>query len=213
MPSHDQGTDSGVTNSESLEIVLVAAMDEQRVIGYEGRLPWHLPADLRHFKQVTMGHPIAMGRRTYESIGHPLPGRHNIVLTHNEDYPAPGCEVVSGIEEATEAAEKQDGTAMMIIGGESLYRQMLPRAERMELTIVYGSHRGDTYFPDFDGTQWELVEHRFYEQDQENESSMSFVRLRAAVDTPRHVKESANAGPLPKPLRSLNRNDQPSAGS
>ncbi|MDX1687598.1 MAG: dihydrofolate reductase, partial [Candidatus Promineifilaceae bacterium] len=109
-------------------ISLIAALDRNGVIGDDGRIPWRLPADLKYFKRVTMGKPLIMGRKTYESIGRPLPGRQNIVLTRQRDYRAPGCTVVHSLEEALAAAG--DAEEVMVAGGGSVYRQFLPRADR-----------------------------------------------------------------------------------
>ena len=200
MSSDHQSADRGV-NDDSLEIVVVAALDEQRVIGRGGELPWRLPADLRHFKQVTMGHPIIMGRKTYESIGRSLPGRRNIILSRREGYDAPGCIVASSLEVALEQAAETGTEQAMIIGGAGIFCETLPRARWLVLTVVHDTYEGDTYFPCFDSDQWEMVECRFHDVDEKNESAMSFVRLRATVDEPRHVEPATEAGPLPEILR------------
>lgn len=131
---------------------LVVAMAANRVIGRDNALPWRLPADLAHFKQVTMGHPVVMGRRTYQSIGKPLPGRKNIVVTHNRAFQAPGCTVVASLEAAWIAAG--DAEEVCVIGGTSLFEETLPTADVIHLTEVDADVPGDTYFPDFDRSQW-----------------------------------------------------------
>lgn len=131
-------------------ITLIAALDRNRGIGFEGDMPWRLPGELKHFKETTMGKPIVMGRKTWESIGSALPGRQNIVITRQSDYQAPGCDVVSSLENALKIAV---GDEVMIIGGGMLYTQALPLAERMVLTLVNGEYPADTWFP-----QWQLVE-------------------------------------------------------
>jgi dihydrofolate reductase len=131
---------------------LVVAMAANRVIGRDNALPWRLPADLAHFKKVTMGHPIVMGRRTYESIGRPLPGRKNIVVTHNAAFQAPGCTVVPSLEAAWKAAG--DAEEVCVIGGTSLFEEALPIADTIHLTQVEADVPGDTYFPPFDRSQW-----------------------------------------------------------
>lgn len=136
-------------------ISLIAALDENGVIGDGGQIPWRLPADLRYFKRVTMGKPLIMGRKTHESIGRPLPGRKNIVLTRNRDYEAPGCTVVHSMEEALAAAG--DAKEVMVAGGGEVYGQFLPRADRLYLTFVGAAVEGDTRFPPFDPQQWRLV--------------------------------------------------------
>lgn len=131
---------------------MIAALTTERVIGKENALPWRLPADLKHFKALTMGKPIIMGRKTYESIGRPLPGRHNIVVTRNEAYRAPGCTVVHTIEAALAAAG--DVSEVMVIGGSHLFEALLPQADRLYLTIIDEKIEGDTYFPPWDEQEW-----------------------------------------------------------
>ena len=127
-------------------------MARNRVIGRENHLPWRLPADLAYFKRVTLGHPVVMGRRTHESIGKPLPGRHNIVVSRNRDYLSPGCTVVGSLEEAWKAAGEVDETC--VIGGTSLFAEALPLVDRIHLTEVCAVVPGDSYFPEFDRSQW-----------------------------------------------------------
>jgi dihydrofolate reductase len=131
---------------------LVVAMARNRVIGRDNQLPWRLPADLAYFKRATMGHPIVMGRRTHESIGKPLPGRLNIVVSRNPGYRAPGCTVVGSLDEAWKAAG--DATEVSVIGGTSLFAEALPMADRIHLTEVEAEVPGDTYFPEFDRGAW-----------------------------------------------------------
>jgi dihydrofolate reductase len=131
---------------------LVVAMDRNRVIGRDNRLPWRLPADLAYFKQVTMGHPVIMGRRTWESIGKALPGRLNIVVSRNPRYRAPGATVVASLDEAFQAAGNADEAH--VIGGTSLFAEALPAADRIHLTEVQTEVEGDTWFPEFDRAQW-----------------------------------------------------------
>jgi dihydrofolate reductase len=131
---------------------IVVAMARNRVIGRNSQLPWHLPADLAYFKRVTMGHPVVMGRRTYESIGRALPGRLNIVVTRNGDFDAPGCVVVPSLEAAWLAAG--DAGEVSVIGGTSLFSAALPIADRIHLTEVEADVPGDTYFPQFDREGW-----------------------------------------------------------
>ena len=135
---------------------LVVAMARNRVIGRDNQLPWRLPDEIAYFKRVTMGHPIVMGRRTYESIGKPLPGRQNIVVTHDRAYKAPGCTVVGSLAEAWEAAG--DAAEVCVIGGTSLFRESLPIADRIHLTLVEAEVAGDTYFPEFDRGEWRETE-------------------------------------------------------
>lgn len=141
-----------------MEIALVVAMADNGVIGRGGDLPWRLPEDLKYFRAVTMGKPIVMGRRTYESIGRPLPGRANIVVTRNPAFEAEGVDVVATLDEALLVAERRAGEAgvgeIMIIGGAEIYRAVLPRADRIYLTEVHDAVEGDTVFPAFDRDAW-----------------------------------------------------------
>jgi len=138
-----------------MRISLVVAASTNDVIGSNGELPWHLPDDLRQFKRVTTGKPVIMGRRTFESIGRPLPNRRNIVMTRNPDYVAPGCEVVSSVDAALDLAGGAD--EVMIIGGGQVYRDFLPRADRIYLTRVQTEVKGDTHFPELDGDLWQRL--------------------------------------------------------
>lgn len=156
-------------------ISLIAAMAENRVIGINNTLPWHLPADFKHFKSVTMGKPILMGRKTYESIGRPLPGRTNVIITNNSDYCAEGCEVVNSIDEALSLTSDQP--EVMVIGGASFYQQTLPIAHKIYLTIIHHNFEGDAHFVEFDQSQWREVERVDHEADEKNGYPYSFVTL------------------------------------
>ncbi|MBE3589221.1 MAG: dihydrofolate reductase [Firmicutes bacterium] len=125
-------------------ITIVAAVDEDGVIGAGGRLPWHLPADLRRFRELTEGHVVVMGRKTYESIGRPLPRRTNIVLTRNPRYPAPGCLVLTDPADVAPFAARDE---VFVIGGREIFDLFLPVADRIHLTVVHGRFPGDTRFP------------------------------------------------------------------
>ncbi|MBM7700088.1 dihydrofolate reductase [Kurthia huakuii] len=127
-------------------ISLIVAHDENRVIGYENDMPWHLPGDLAYFKRTTMGKPIIMGRKTFESIGRALPGRLNIVITRNSDYAAEGITTVSNLSQAIELAKKEHAE-IMIIGGGQIFVEALPLAERLYITEIHHQFPGDTYFP------------------------------------------------------------------
>lgn len=137
-------------------VSLVVAMAENNVIGKDGDLPWHIPADLKHFKSVTMGKPIVMGRRTYESIGRPLPGRLNIVVTRDPSRQWDGVEAVQSLSGALDRAAADGADEIMIIGGGDLYRAALPLAQRIYLTRVHESVEGDTVFPDLDPAEWRI---------------------------------------------------------
>ena len=138
-----------------MTISLVVAASTNNVIGSDGGLPWHLPDDLRHFKRLTTGKPVVMGRRTFESIGRPLPDRRNIVMTRDPGYVARGCDVVSSVREALDLVSGAEEA--MIIGGGQVYRDFLPHADRIYLTRVQADIEGDTYFPDIDEAGWRLV--------------------------------------------------------
>lgn len=135
---------------------IVVAMAQNRVIGRDNTLPWRLPADLAYFKRVTLGHPVVMGRRTYESIGKPLPGRLNIVITRQPDFAAPGCVVVHGLDAAWQAAGNAEETC--VIGGTTLFEETLPLADTIHLTEVLAEVEGDTYFPRFARAEWSETE-------------------------------------------------------
>lgn len=135
-------------------VSLIAAVGKNRVIGRAGALPWHLPADLRHFKALTMGKPIIMGRRTHESIGKALVGRHNIVISRNPDYRADGASVVTSLAAALALAEDDGAAETMVIGGAEIYGQALARADRLYLTEVADAPEGDVFFPEIDAGQW-----------------------------------------------------------
>ncbi len=145
------------------------------VIGKDNGLPWYLPADLKHFKQTTMGKPILMGRKTWESIGRPLPGRTNIVITRDSAYSATGCVVVDSIEAAITAAGEQD--EVMVIGGAELYRQVLPYTDTIYLTRIHETIDGDTRFPEIADTEWHQLERVDHEADEKNPHDYSFIRL------------------------------------
>ncbi len=133
-------------------ITLVVAMANNGVIGRDGGLPWRIPADLKHFKAVTLGKPVIMGRRTWRSLGRPLPGRMNIVLTRDPNLPATGAHVVTSPAEALAVAGPVE--EVMVIGGAEVYREFLPLAQRMQLTEVHEAAAGDTHFPDWSRTEW-----------------------------------------------------------
>ncbi len=149
-----------------MTISLVVAASDNNVIGSDGGLPWHLPDDLRHFKRLTTGKPVVMGRRTYESIGRPLPDRRNIVMTRDPDYAATGCDVVSSVGEVLDLAGATEG--LMIIGGGQVYRDFLPHADRIYLTRVRANIEGDTHFPEIDEADWQLVSSEHHAADDQH---------------------------------------------
>ena len=156
-----------------MRVSIIAAMDRNRLIGNNNQLPWHLPADLAHFKKVTMGKPIIMGRKTYESIGRPLPGRTNIVLTRSADFHAEGVVIAESLEQALEHAAGND--EVMIIGGSSVYELALPEADRLYLTHIREAYQGDAWFPDFNPGQWRAVASEEHGADDKNPCNYSFV--------------------------------------
>ncbi len=156
-------------------ISMIAAMDSNRAIGIKNQLPWHLPADLQHFKALTLGKPIVMGRNTYESIGKPLPNRTNIVVTRDQNYQAPGCNIAYSFEDAiTQAGNAEE---LMIIGGASLYEQTLKHANKLYLTFVDTEVVGDAFFPKWNPEEWKELSREHYEKDEKNNYAYSFVTL------------------------------------
>jgi dihydrofolate reductase len=133
------------------KVTIIAAMARNLAIGLNGDMPWHLPGELKHFKETTMGKPIVMGRKTWESIGRALPGRQNIVVTGNRSFQAPDCEVAGSLDEALRIAS---GEEVMIIGGGQLYQQALPFSDRMILTLVDCEPEADTWFPQWQSDDW-----------------------------------------------------------
>ena len=153
-------------------ISIIVAASTNNVIGAEGELPWRLSDDLKRFKRLTMGKPIVMGRLTWESIGRPLPGRRNIVITRQADYSAAGAEVVSSPAEALAAA--RDAAEIMIIGGSQIYGLFLPRADRLHVTRVHADIDGDVWFPAIDEDTWELTGSDAHAADERNEYAFDF---------------------------------------
>lgn len=158
-----------------MKISLIAAMANDRVIGKDNQMPWHLPADFQWFKQSTMGKPIIMGRKTYESIGRPLPGRANIVISRNPELTIEGVQCVASIEQALALVESH--SEVMIIGGGSIYEACLPRADKLYLTFIDADIEGDTQFPDFNQFAWQQVHDSSYSADEKNQYDMKFVIL------------------------------------
>jgi len=151
---------------------LVVAMDRDGCIGRDGKLPWHLPEDLRRFKALTMGKPVVMGRRTFESIGRPLPGRVNIVLSRRPVWSAPGVQVARTPEEALALAG--DAPEVSVIGGAAVYAAFLPRARRIHLTLVDAQVGGDVFFPRVDEAEWRVVSREDRPADARNAHPLSF---------------------------------------
>ena len=161
-----------------MRLSLIVAAAKNRVIGNNNQMPWHLPADFAYFKRVTTGHPIIMGRKTFESIGRPLPGRRNIVVSRNPDFHADGVEVVASLEQAINACKsRQECKDAFVIGGASLYAEALPRVDRIFLTEVDATPVGDTLFPLLDKNQWREITRERREVDEKNIHAMEFVVL------------------------------------
>ncbi len=160
----------------SVTIALIWAMDRNRLIGRDNDLPWRLKADLQFFKKTTLGRPIIMGRKTWESLPFkPLPGRTNIVLTRSADYVAEGAEVVRSADEALAVAEQTEAEVVMVIGGAGVYRSFLPRADRLYITEIDDEFDGDTWFPRYDATEWVEVSRESHDPDESNPYPFAFV--------------------------------------
>lgn len=159
-------------------IHIVVAIAENRVIGKDNQLIWHLPEDLKHFKLLTMGHPMIMGRKTFEAIGKPLPGRTSIIVTRQADYKAPeGCIVASSLEEALQEALYID-EQVMVVGGAEIYQQALPLAEVVHLTLVHESFDGDVSFPELSPSEWDITTQQEHEADEKHAYPFSFFTFR-----------------------------------
>ena len=151
---------------------MIAAMAKNNVIGIKNGLPWDLPADMKHFREITSGKTVIMGARTFESIGKALPKRRNIVITLDKNQIAEGAEIVFSLDEAIESC-KNEGE-VMIIGGASIYRQFLPKAQRVYLTVIDGKFEGDAFFPEMDMNEWKIVNEEKHEADEKNSHPYTF---------------------------------------
>lgn len=160
-----------------MKISLIAACDQNRLIGDQNRLPWRLPADLQHFKQLTLGKTLLMGRLTFESIGRPLPQRRNLVLSRQAGYQAPGIEVVPDLQHALRLARQAGVEELMVIGGSQLYRLCLPWADRLYLTEIDACFNGDAWFPELTPEHWHEVSRTAGKQDPDNVWPYQFVCL------------------------------------
>lgn len=154
-------------------ISIIVAMAKNRVIGKDNQMPWHLPADLAHFKKVTLGKPIIMGRKTYESIGRPLPGRTNIVISRNSEYKLDGCKTVTSIEKALSLVQNEE--EIFIVGGGHLYSELLPVANRLYLTFIDLEVDGDTQFPEFKHLNLKEGKREKHIKDEKNPYNYEFV--------------------------------------
>jgi len=162
-----------------MKLSLIVALAENNTIGLDNKMPWHLPKDLKYFKKVTLGKPIIMGRKTYDSLGRPLPGRTNIVITRNKDYQPEGVKVVSTLAAAVELADniaQSDGIdEAMIIGGAQIYELALSQVSRMYLTQVHAEVEGDAFFPDYKFDEWNEVSRESFSADGVNQYDYSFI--------------------------------------
>lgn len=161
-----------------MKISLIVAMASNRAIGLNGQMPWHLSADLKRFKQITMGSPILMGRKTFEAIGRPLPGRDNIVISRDTNYQQPGCRAFSDIDRVLQACA--DCPELFVIGGATLYEAMLPYADYLYLTEINKNFAGDTFFPEIEPSQWREIAREDVQDDQAVDFSYSFVTMENA---------------------------------
>ncbi len=164
-------------------ISLIAAMGRNRVIGNKGKLPWHMPADLEYYKSKIKGKTVVMGRKTFDSMGNkPLPNRTNIIITRDQNYKVEDALVVHSAEEAIKEAEKiNPNQELMVIGGSEIYKEFLPRANRIYLTIIEGEFKGDAFFPEYDITEWKEVSYEEHERDKDNPYDYRFVVLERLV--------------------------------
>ena len=158
-------------------LAIIAAMARDRVIGKDNRLPWHLPADLQHFKALTMGKPMIMGRATWESLPGLLPGRPHIVVTHQADYVARGATVTHSLADAIAAARQLNKDEIFVIGGANLYAQALVHAERLYLTEIDGAFAGDAFFPALHKNEWQEIQNEQHAPDEKNAYAYRFITL------------------------------------
>lgn len=155
-------------------ISFIFAMDRNRLIGKDNDLPWHLPRDLKYFKDVTSGHTVIMGRKTFESIGKPLPNRRNVVVTTNGELDLPGARNAHSADEAVRFA-KESGEECFVIGGSTLYTELLPYADKLYMTKIDEAFEGDRYFPEFSEDEWEIVSRQKGVKDEENPYNYEFL--------------------------------------
>lgn len=158
-----------------MKLSMIAALAKNRVIGKDNKMPWHLPADLQFFKKTTMGSPIIMGRKTYDSIARPLPGRLNIVLSRDKKLQIDGCTVVDSLQRALEAAKGHN--EVFITGGSHLYNSYLENADRLYLTLIDQEFEGDTFFPDYTQYQWKQIRKETHRAEEKNPHSYTFLIL------------------------------------
>lgn len=155
-------------------ISIIAAMDKDRGIGIDNKMPWHLPTDLKRFKRITMGHHLILGRKTFQSIGDPLPGREMIVLSRNPEYKAEGCLVCRSLDEAFQLADAAGEQEVFVVGGGEIYQEALPLADRMYLSLVDTRAEADTHFPQFERESWEVICEQDFPEDEKNSLAHTF---------------------------------------
>jgi dihydrofolate reductase len=177
--------------STPIAVVIVAAIAENGVIGHDNVMPWRLPSDLKHFRTLTWGKPLIMGRRTFASIGKPLPGRTTVVVSRSGDFTAPGSVVAATVAAALEVARadalRRGADAIMVVGGAEIYAQAMPAADRLMITRIHASYAGDTFFPPIDPAQWreiERIEHAAGPQDSASFACVTYAREHAAATAP-----------------------------
>ncbi len=161
-----------------MKISLIVAMSSNRVIGLNGQMPWHLSADLQRFKQTTMGKPIMMGRKTFDAIGRPLPGRENLIISRNSEYSAPNCRSFTSIESGLTYASGCE--ELFVIGGATLYEALLPAADYLYLTLINRQFEGDTYFPEVDFASWREISREDIVDDPHVDYSYSFIKFESS---------------------------------
>lgn len=157
---------------------IIVAKGNNNVIGKDNDLVWHMPADLKHFKNTTFGHYIIMGRKTFEALKKPLPGRTTIVITRNNNYQAEGCIVVHNIEEAFKIGKDNNQEEVFILGGAEIYRLSMDMADKIYLTEIKASFEGDAFFPEIDYSTWKETKRQEYEPDEKNPYPYAFVELK-----------------------------------
>ena len=162
-----------------MKISIIAAVSENSVIGRKGKNPWHLSGDLKNFRRITKDHHLIMGRKTYQSIGHPLPDRINIIVSRNPKLKIKKCIIAHSLKEALQVSQDAGEKEVMVIGGESIYKLALPLADRIYLTRIHHNFQGDTFFPKIDANKWSEVRSEQYQKDSRNKYSYTFSILEA----------------------------------
>ncbi len=161
-----------------MEIAIIVAMTPSGLIGKDKQIPWHLPADLQRFKKITMGHPIIMGRKTFESLPGLLPGRQHIVLTRNKNYQATGCHVVTNWGHVARLVKDK----AFVIGGAKIYEYALPIAQQLYITLVHAELEGDTYFPEWNKEEWKELEREFHAKDEKNKFDFEYIAYKKLIE-------------------------------